>query len=340
MTVLDELEIVDGVEMSAPTQGGKLPLLARPTEPGARLDVWMRDNRHRVESKLTRHGGILFRGFDLSGPRAFERVVGGVSAEALDYVYRSTPRTALGNRIFTATEYPPKQTIPLHNEEAYQRDWPMRLLFHCVRPAAQGGETLIADTLKVTARIDPAVREKFLEKGVMYVRNYGGGADLSWQTVFQTESRDEVERYCAGHDISFEWKPDERLRTAQVCQAMAHHPSTGDRLWFNQAHLFHISSLEPRTRAAMLAVFGEEELPRNAFYGDGSPLEEEALEHVREAFRAETVHFTWQADDVLLLDNMLAAHGRSPYQGERKVLVAMTDAYSNSRASKNLSAPA
>ena len=330
MTVVEELEVVDEVELSALARGRKLPLLARPTRPGARLDLWMSSNRPRVESALSRHGGILFRGFDLSDSRAFERVVGSVSGEALDYVYRSTPRTALGNRIFTATEYPPKQTIPLHNEEAYQRDWPMRLLFHCVQPAAQGGETLIADSARVTARIDPAVREKFLEQGVMYVRNYGGGADLSWQTVFQTESRDEVERYCAAHDIGFGWKPDGRLRTAQVCQAMARHPATGEHLWFNQAHLFHISSLEPKARAAMLAVFGEEELPRNAYFGDGSPLDEGALEHVREAFRAETVYFQWRADDVLLVDNMLAAHGRSPYQGARKVLVAMTDAYSTS----------
>lgn len=317
--------------MSELTPGRRLPLLARPTRPGAQLDLWMRDNRRHVESSLLRHGGILFRGFDLSDARAFERVVGSVSGEALDYVYRSTPRTALGNKIFTATEYPPKHTIPLHNEEAYQRDWPMRLLFYCAQPATEGGETLIAATAQVTARIAPSIREKFLERGVMYVRNYGGGADLSWQTVFQTESRAEVEQYCRAHQIAFEWKADGRLRTAQVCQTMARHPETDEHLWFNQAHLFHISSLEPKARAAMLAVFGEEDLPRNAYYGDGSPLEADALEHVREAFRAETIACAWQAGDVLLLDNMLAAHGRSSYKGQRRVLVAMTDAYSTSR---------
>src|SRR5205085_12142857 len=102
-----------------------LPLLARPTEPDVQLEVWIRNNRHHVAAKLSQHGGILFRGFDLSDPQAFGRVVESVSDEALDYVYRSTPSTALVNKIFTATEYPPKQTIPLHNEEAYQRDWPM-----------------------------------------------------------------------------------------------------------------------------------------------------------------------------------------------------------------------
>jgi alpha-ketoglutarate-dependent taurine dioxygenase len=35
------------------------------------------------------------------------------------------------------------------------------------------------------------------------------------------------------------------------------------------------------------------------------------------------VRFTWEAGDVLLLDNMLAAHGRAAFSGQREVLVAM-----------------
>ncbi len=33
----------------------------------------------------------------------------------------------------------------------------------------------------------------------------------------------------------------------------------------------------------------------------------------------------WQEGDILLIDNMLAAHARSPFTGPRKVLVAMAD---------------
>jgi alpha-ketoglutarate-dependent taurine dioxygenase len=35
------------------------------------------------------------------------------------------------------------------------------------------------------------------------------------------------------------------------------------------------------------------------------------------------ISFRWERGDVLLLDNYLVAHGRNPYEGPRKILVAM-----------------
>ena len=66
-------------------------------------------------------------------------------------------------------------------------------------------------------------------------------------------------------------------------------------------------------------------LPRNAYYGDGSPIEAEVLDTIRAAYREETRAFAWERGDVLMLDNFISVHGREPYTGERKVLVAMTD---------------
>ena len=84
-----------------------------------------------------------------------------------------------------------------------------------------------------------------------------------------------------------------------------------------------MTTLEPSVRDALLADYEDSDLPTNTFYGDGSPIEPEVLDYLREAYRRETVIFSWQANDVLLLDNMLVAHGRAAYTGERKVLVGM-----------------
>ena len=70
---------------------------------------------------------------------------------------------------------------------------------------------------------------------------------------------------------------------------------------------------------------GEEHLPRNAYFGDGTPIENEMLEEVRAAYAEEAVESDWNTGDVVVIDNMRFAHGRAPFAGDRRVLVAMAD---------------
>jgi alpha-ketoglutarate-dependent taurine dioxygenase len=302
---------------------GDLPVVLEPAVEGVSLVDWVTESRERVDSLLRRHGGILFRGFGVESLAQFEEVVTITSGELMQYTYRSTPRSEVTGRIYTSTEYPADQWIPLHNEMSYASEWPLRIAFLCVRAAEHGGETPIADSRRVYQRIDPELRSRFADRGVMYVRNYSPGLDVAWQDVFQTADRAEVERFCRRAGIEVEWKGDGGLRTRQVCQGVARHPVTGESVWFNQAHLFHVSSLAPDVRAALLSRYGEADLPRNAYFGDGSPIADEALDEIRAAYRSESVGVAWHNGDLVLLDNLLAAHGRAPFTGPRKVVVAM-----------------
>lgn len=306
-------------------QGGNLPLLVEPTVAEVNLAEWASINKEFIDSRLSYHGGILFRGFKLRTVNDFEIALQTLGSDLIEYSYASTPRTHVSGNVYTSTEYPPDQTIPLHNEMAYARNWPMKIFFFCAQPAEEGGETPIADSRKVYERIDQNVRKRFQERGVLYVRNYGDGLDLSWQKAFQTNSESEVENYCRNAGIEYEWKENDRLRTRQVCQAVATHPKTGEPVWFNQAHLFHVSNLQAEVRAELLDEFCEQDLPRNAYYGDGVPIDSSALEEVREAYRQEAIIFKWEKGDLLMLDNMLAAHGRLPFTGPRTILVGMSE---------------
>lgn len=290
------------------------------------LDVfeWAFQNKQMIEEEILKYGGILLRGFDIFSISEFNRFVQVLSPNLLDYVYRSTPRTRLGGKIYPATEYPADRSIPQHNENSYSLSWPQKIFFFSVIVASEGGETPIADSRSVYEKIDKQIRDTFEKKGVLYIRNYRPGMDLSWQEVFQTDQKEVVEDYCKSHSIEWEWnKGPSELITKQVCQATLFHPQTKENVWFNQAHLFHISSLEEDARDSLLAEYDYEFLPRNAFYGDKTPLEEHVLEHIREAYEEEKVVFKWQKGDMMLLDNVLMTHGRNPYKGERKVAVAM-----------------
>jgi alpha-ketoglutarate-dependent taurine dioxygenase len=309
--------------------GEALPLVLQPAIEGVDLVEWAKGNRGIIEGYLLKHGGILFRGFNISSAADFEQFSTAFSTALLEYTYRSTPRSQERGNIYTSTEYPADQVIPLHNENAYTSTWPMKIWFFCVTAARQGGETPIADSRKVFARIDPKIREHFMQKKVRYVRNYRSGIDLPWQAVFQTTSKSAVEEYCRSAGIGFEWKNSDHLRTSQVCRAVASHPQTGEMVWFNQAHLFHVSSLPAEARETLLSTCQEEDLPRNAYYGDGSPIELAVLDEIRAIYQQEAVLFPWQEGDILMLDNMLIAHGRSSFVGPRKILVSMAEACSN-----------
>lgn len=304
-----------------------LPRLVQPALDGVELSTWVKGHRGLIEETLHRDGALLFRGFDLRGLDDFQEFIAATGVELMQYMESATPRTELKDKIYTSTEFPADQTIALHNELSTLNTFPLKVWFFCVQPAERGGATPIANVRKVFHRIQPETREKFMEKGWMLIRNFGSGFGPTWQNSFHLSEREEAEDYFRRAGIEYEWLGGEQLRTIQVRSAVERHPQLGVQVWFNHVAFWHISSVEPELRELFLKEFDEHELPYNTFYGDGSPIEDTVVEELRQAYRQETVSFPWQTGDVLMLDNMLVAHGRESYGGERKILAAMGEAY-------------
>lgn len=285
---------------------------------------WTTKHKAKIDELVQKYGGVLFRNFHINAVSEFNQFSKAINPNLLDYTFRSTPRTKLGGKIYTATEYPADRHIPWHNENSYCDQWPSHILFFCVvPPSIEGGETPIADSRKVYQALDRALIKKFDDKKVCYVRNYYKGVDLSWQEVFQTEDKKEVEQFCAEHCISFNWlENDPTLMTKQICQSTLIHPKTGEKVWFNQAHLFHISSLDPANQQILKQEFGKA-LPRNACFGDETDISVQELDQIRSAYKKEEIVFKWQKGDIMMLDNVLMTHARRPFKGDRKIVVAM-----------------
>ena len=313
----------DSIKIWHLDQNKALPLVVQPVHKGLDLTLWATQNREFIETNLLKYGAVLFRDFNLENAETFEKLITALYGNLLPYQDRATPRSKVQGNIYTATDFPPEQTIFVHNESSFAFTWPRKIFFHCLTPAQTGGETPLVDVRRVFERIDPDIREKFMRKQVLYIRNFGGVFGLKWQDVFQTSDPNEMESYCLKARISIEWIDGQHLRTRQVRPAIAKHPQTGETVWFNHATVLHVSTVRPGLREMLLKMCSEENLPNNTYYGDGTPIEHDVMNALRAAYQAETVTFPWQKKDTLLVDNLLTGHGRNPFTGKRRVIVGM-----------------
>lgn len=313
-------------------EGQSLPLVIEPAE-GTDLVGWLQQNRPPFESDLHRHGGLLLRGFGINTVAQFNAFMNCFDTTPLPYMFRSSPRAELDAKIkniYRSTSYPSDRSINMHNESSYSRVWGMKIAFCCLQPSDEGGETPIADSRKVLKALSPELVNKFREKGVKYRRNLSPGLGMHWQEVFQTDDTNMVEKICRQNEIVFEWK-DDGLRIEWVKPALYNHPATGEETWFN-----HVLFFSKFARYEELDLPPDEFLPEaylssQTFFGDGTDISYDEFCTIKEAYRINTVVFPYEKGDIIFLDNMLVAHGRNPYKGERTIATAIIEAAYDAR---------
>ncbi len=305
------------------------PYLIEASDP-VTVDAWLDENLATVHAAVDDVGAVLFRGFAPCEPSAFGAVAQRIGGDLQEYRDRSSPRSVVDGRVYTSTEYPADQPIPFHNENSYSASWPATVAFQAAVPPTSGGETPLSDVRAIRTAIDPDVLDRFAREGVRYVRNLGGGLGLDWRTVFQTESRDEVERACRDGGMTAEWRANgARLRITTTRPAVRRHPRTGGAVWFNHALLFHVTSLGEELAGTLRAVLPPEDLPSNTYFGNGDAIPDDVVAHLAAAYASVSYQFRWQQDDVLVFDNMRLAHGRNAFSGPRRILAAMAGVWSD-----------
>jgi len=274
---------------------------------------------------LTERQALVFRGFKVA-PQALENVIDLLLPHRLAYVHGNSPRTKVGNNVYTSTEYPPEYTISMHNEMSYAASWPARLMFFCEQAPRTGGATPIVDGGAWLRSLDDEVRDAFAA-GVRYTQNLHDGLGLgkSWQDTFESTDRDRVEELLTASGADWEWRRDGGLRVHMVRPATLEHPVSGNEVWFNQSDQWHPAALGDDTAAALARIMPEQDLPQSVTFADGSPIPGEYVIQIRDRGLATAVDVPWYTGDLMLIDNIAVGHGRRSFTGARRVLVAMSD---------------
>lgn len=316
-----------GTEMTSTSsldlQAGKPPTLR--SEASGDTPSWAAEHRDALRAMVAEHGSILVRGLGLSDRTeigaVFRNLAGGlmIEKEAFD------PRLVHSEGVYAASKWAPNQQMCSHHELSYGCEVPGFMMFACLGGPTAGGATGVADSPTVLEALPAELTARFEQEGWTLVRSYNDEIGASVSESFGTDDRDAVEAYCRANAIEFEWQPDGGLRTRQRRSAIIHHPVTGQRCWFNQIAFLNEWTLDPEVREYLVEVYGADGLPFNTQHGNGDPIGADIVQVINDVYEANIAREPLQAGDLMLIDNIRTAHSREPFEGEREVLVAMSD---------------
>lgn len=287
-----------------------------------RLAGWLREHRQQVLHRAMEHGAVLLRGFAVDSALDFDAVVGALGLEEMPYIGGAAVRQVITPRVFTANESPPSEPIPFHHEMAQVPNPPDYVLFYCEVPATAGGATPIVlsnEIYRFTREHYPAFLERMERLGVRYVRvlpeedDASSAIGRSWKSTYQVKTREEAEARMRELGTEWEWLEGGNLRTVTATiPAIRQEPRTGKKTFFNSMIAAYTGWVDSRND------------PKKAVcMGDGSPVDDEAMDAIAAYMQQACVAFKWEKGDVLLVDNRLTMHSRQPFTPPRRILASV-----------------
>eukprot|EP01064_Diplonema_japonicum_P017488 TRINITY_DN2561_c7_g1_i1.p1 TRINITY_DN2561_c7_g1~~TRINITY_DN2561_c7_g1_i1.p1 ORF type:complete len:386 (+),score=93.41 TRINITY_DN2561_c7_g1_i1:65-1222(+) len=302
------------------------------------FEEWSKTVRKHMDENLSKYGAVLLRGTPMKTPDDFSKFIElsgwqtkGDDDFARAMQARSMTSTCVSQYARTASDDHRNYTIEPHHEY-HTVGFPNIILLFCQECPETGGEWPVGDGRQILKELRPDVVEKFEKLGARYCLYYPskesseGARYNNWETNL-LPTKVETENYLNDRGYTVEWQEDGGLRYWQNYPAVREHPSTGEKVWFNQIHAHHKSFYECHPNfadpAVWQAVAEENKWPVDCTYGDGTPIEQETLDHIREVVWRNCVGVTPKPGDLLICDNWLSLHGRISFPaGERKVFAA------------------
>ncbi|XP_064629153.1 uncharacterized protein LOC135488461 [Lineus longissimus] len=279
--------------------------------------------RPKLDGLLHTHGAVLLKGLPIQSVEDFSCFYTGLGYELMTYVGGSGFRHSVAPNVFTGSVDPPEYTVEPHNEMAYLPYWPHLIFFYCETEAEPGcgGENGLTDVRTVYDQLDPEVKEKFNRLGVRYWRYFPAESRPnypSWRESLKVETRAQVEEMVTKAGNSVSWDDDGSLCFWTDRPAISPHYRTGEMLWFGQIPGQHWTCFEDYPGLwDKLKHLPEKQFPFTTLYGDGSVIELDVMDHLREVTWKCTKGSQLKQNEVLVFDNMLFSHCKMGFTGPR-----------------------
>jgi hypothetical protein len=211
--------------------------------------------------------------------------------------------------------------------------YPAKLFFFCQTAAEEGGETPLCRSDVLFERLAercPKFAKDCEAKGLRYSNvmpsdnDPKSGMGRSWKSTLRAETPEAAEARLREINYDWEWLPDGCLRATTPILPAVRDLGDGRKAFFNQLI------------AAFQGWKDERNDPSRAIrFGDGSPLDRDAVNVATELAYKMAFDLPWQRGDAVLVDNFVTMHGRRTFKGTRKVLASLADPHKHGAASAN-----
>ena len=308
---------------------------------------WLTWHKDQLLNDLTAHGVVFFRNFRMPKEVLVAAVESILPANSLVNSYQGgvTKRPRVDQNLFLTTVIPSENAIQLHHEMSYLDSFPKKIFFYSNVPSEHGGATPVTFSRRIKKDFDPELFNEFKRRGVCYIRNYYGQVQdswkilLSWQKAFEVKSKAELASVAQNLGFDYEWIGDD-LRTRNIRRATTVHPVTKEEFLFTHAAILHSYSEDgapnPYKRSGTSGIdLAETEIinkmpqmqqPYLAAWGDTQEvISGEIIEHLFSIYNKNKVSLNWRAGDLMMIDNVLAAHGRDPFIGDRETFALLSN---------------
>ncbi len=328
-------ELKDDILLVKPVSGKKINIIE-----------WGEKNQVLVAKAIDEYGAIVFSSFNLETKEDFYNAYTAITGNPPDLYKGDTPRKELMKNIYKSTAVANHHFVPLHQEVSAgsRKDMPKYISFFCLKAPKEGtGQTLVGSANKISEYIQ-AIMPKFWAllstKNLTYKARYLPTNSwltrwIRWfnpsfatiQQRFGTEDPKEVEKICEKEGFTCEWDSGWAVISKSGIPAVIN--ANDKNLFCNQ---IHVDKLTPKLCGSLINYIFARILifPTARFlqfdvqFDDGTPISNDDAQELLSILEQHQQRRDWQQGDLLILNNATMMHGKTPHEGEREILVAMS----------------
>ena len=244
-----------------------------------------------VEGLFRQSGALLFRGFDVD-PLRMKSFANRFSLR----FNRDRLRPPLeGTDGFVQGVNEGMGDAQPHCEQANSPFRPDAIWFNCTRPAAEGGETLFWDGVRLWNELPVDLRELFAGRSLRFFQRYTRDR---WTLFLGPQATvEDVKRTLEGLEgTSYFLNDDDSLYLEYVCPAVVKTRYGGHDAFANS-----LLSERKNTLGALMT------------FSDGRSIPDDAVHGIETTMKGHTQAIAWQAGDLVMLDNSRYLHGRNAF---------------------------